>query len=340
MSMSENDGVSVVICCFNSSKRIPATLEHLQKIKTSGISWEVVLVDNNSDDNTKEKALSIWNNDPVTRLKIVSENKRGLINARITGVKSASYDIISFIDDDNWIESQWIDKVYTLLNNNQSLAACGGSSEAVFEISPPVWFTDFSFYYAVGKQQKESGYVTLQKGYLWGAGLTIKKKAWNYLFENGFNNLLKGRTGKSLTAGEDSEICFALILSGWKLWYEDSLRLKHYIPAVRLNVPYLMKIYEGFGKAAVVLSLYISFINGHSFKNSNWAYQTLASIKKMCKTGINNLFSSEKNKIKNYVLWKHDKAYAIELLFSRKKYSDTKQQIVKIYQVSGSKKIS
>ena len=338
--MSENDGVSVVICCFNSSKRIPATLEHLQKIKTSGIPWEVVLVDNNSEDDTTEKALSIWNINPVTRLKIVSEKNRGLINARITGVKSASYDIISFIDDDNWIESQWIDKVYDLLNNDQSMAACGGSSEAVFEINPPAWFTDFSFYYAVGKQQEESGYVSLQKGYLWGAGLTIKKKAWNYLFENGFNNLLKGRTGKSLTAGEDSEICFALILSGWKLWYEDSLKLQHYIPAVRLNVPYLMKIYEGFGKAAVVLSLYISFINGQSLKNSNWAYQTLASIKRMCKTGIKNLFPFEKNKIKNHVLWKHDKAYALELLFSRKKYSDTKQQIVKIYQASGSKKIS
>ena len=225
--MSENDGVSVVICCFNSSKRIPATLEHLQKIKTSGIPWEVVLVDNNSEDDTTEKALSIWNINPVTRLKIVSEKNRGLINARITGVKSASYDIISFIDDDNWIESQWIDKVYTLLNSDQSMAACGGSSDAVFEINPPAWFTDFSFYYAVGKQQEESGYVSLQKGYLWGAGLTIKKKAWNYLFENGFNNLLKGRTGKSLTAGEDSEICFALILSGWKLWYEDSLKLQH-----------------------------------------------------------------------------------------------------------------
>ncbi len=338
--MSENDGVSVVICCFNSTKRIAATLEHLQKIKTSGILWEIVIVDNNSDDDTKEKALAIWSSNPVTRLKIVSENKRGLINARITGVKSASYDIISFIDDDNWIESQWIDKVYSILKNNESLAACGGSSEAVFEISPPDWFTDFSFYYAVGKQQKESGYVSIQKGYLWGAGLTVKKKAWNYLFENGFNNLLKGRTGKSLTAGEDSEICFALILTGWKLWYEDSLKLQHYIPAARLNLPYLMKIYEGFGKAAVVLFLYISFINGHSLDKSNWAYHSMAAFKRMFKTGIRNLFSSKKNKIKNLVLWKHDKAYAIELLYARKKYAETKQQIKKIYQASGSIKIS
>ena len=101
-----------------------------------------------------------------------------------------------------------------------------------------------------------------------------------------------------------------------------------------------MKIYEGFGKAAVVLSLYISFINGHSLDKSSWTYNCLAAVKRMFKTGIRNLFSSKKKKIKNFVLFKHDKAYALELLYSRKKYAKTKQQIKKIYQASGSLKIS
>lgn len=336
--MNENDGVSVIICCYNSSKRITATLEHLQKIKTKGIPWEIVLVDNQSDDDTAGKALSIWNTNSVTRLKIVTESKRGLMNARIKGVECAAYDIISFIDDDNWIESLWVDKVFSIMQNDDSLAACGGSSEGVFEKSPPAWFSDFSFYYAVGKQQKDSGYVDPEKGYLWGAGLTIRKKAWNNLFENGFNNLLKGRTGKSLTAGEDSEICFALILCGWKLWYDESLKLQHYIPTFRLSIPYLMKIYEGFGKAEVILSLYIGFISGNSTNKSNWTLQCLASIKKMCHSGLKSIFSSEKNRIRNKVIWKHDKAYTFELLFSRKKYIQAKQQIIRINHTPGSKK--
>src|SRR4051794_28120754 len=99
--MSKNDGVSMVICCYNSSARITATLEHLAAIKTD-IPWEIVLVDNLSDDDTKEKALYAWNNNPLARLKVVDEKNRGLMNARITGVRNASYSIISFIDDDNW----------------------------------------------------------------------------------------------------------------------------------------------------------------------------------------------------------------------------------------------
>ncbi len=326
--MNENDGVSIVICCYNSSKRITATLEHLQRITTKGIPWEIILVDNRSDDDTREKALSTWNTNPVTPLNIVTEHNRGLINARIKGVQCAAFEIISFIDDDNWIEPQWVDKVFSIMQNDQSLAACGGFSEGVFEKSPPEWFSDFSFYYAVGKQQNESGYVNPEKGYLWGAGLTIRKKAWNNLFENGFNNLLKGRTGKSLTAGEDSEICFALILQGWKLWYDDSLKLKHFIPSSRLSIQYLMKIYEGFGKAEVILSLYIEFISGNSTNKSNWTLQCFAALKKLCVSGLKRIVSSDTNKIKNTILWKHDKAYTFELLLNRKKYVRAKQQII------------
>ncbi len=325
--MNENEGVSVVICCYNSSKRIVATLEHLQKITTKSIPWEIILVDNRSDDDTIAIALNTWQINPVTKFNVVSESNRGLMNARLKGVECAAYDVISFIDDDNWIESLWVDKVFSIMKNNQTLAACGGFSEAVFEKSPPEWFSDFSFYYAVGQQQKENGYVIPEKGYLWGAGLTIRKKAWNNLFENGFNNLLKGRSGKSLTAGEDSEICFAFTLRGWKLWYDDTLKLQHFIPSFRLNISYLMKIYEGFGKAEVILSLYIGYITGKTTNKSNWLFQCISSLKKMCISGLKNMSPSEKDRIRNKVIWQHDKAYTLELLLNRKKYVLAKQQI-------------
>ena len=325
--MNENNGVSVVICCYNSSKRITSTLEHLQKIKTNDIPWEVILIDNRSDDDTTGIALSVWNSNPVTRLKIVTENKQGLMNARITGVANCSYDIISFIDDDNWIESGWVDKVFAIMQRDQTIAACGGASEGVFEIDPPAWFSDFTFYYAVGKQQKETGYVSKEKAYLWGAGLTLRKKAWNNLYENQFNNLLQGRTGKSLTAGEDSELCHALVLRGWKLWYDETLKFKHYIPRERLNIPYLMKIYEGFGKAAVILSLYVESINGVSSNKPNWMLQCFASFKNMFYSGLRNTYSTKVKSIKNKALWLHDKAYTFELLRNRKRYLQAKQQI-------------
>jgi glycosyltransferase involved in cell wall biosynthesis len=317
--MNDTFGVSMVICCYNSSLRIGSTLDYLQKISAKEIPWEVILVDNSSDDNTIIVAQNTWNKNPVTRFTVVSENKRGLMNARIKGVQCAAYNIISFIDDDNWVEPDWINKVFSIMQNDSLLAACGGSADGLTQKKLPDWFDEFSHSFAVGKQQPLNGYVNPEKGYLWGAGLNIRKKAWEDLFSSGFKSLLKGRTGKSLSAGEDSELCFAWIILGWKLWYDDSLKLKHFIPESRLSISYLEKMYEGFGKAEVILSLYRGCLNKNVANKPNWILQILVAIK--------ILFSSGKLKIKNHVKLRHDIAYAKELILNRKNYNNAKKQI-------------
>jgi glycosyltransferase involved in cell wall biosynthesis len=51
-------GVSIIICAYNASKRIVPTLQHLQNQQfNKPISWEVIVVDNASDDNTSEIAV-------------------------------------------------------------------------------------------------------------------------------------------------------------------------------------------------------------------------------------------------------------------------------------------
>jgi len=329
--MNDLNGVSVVICCYNSSNRITPTLEHLQKVRANGIPWEVILVDNGSDDDTTSKAQNVWDLNPVTKLKIVTENKKGLMNARLTGVNHTSYDLISFIDDDNWIEDGWVTKVFRIMNDDETIAACGGSSEAVFETNPPGWFSEFSTDFAVGRQQNSNGFVNPEKDptkrYLWGAGLTVRKNAWNDLLDNGFKSLLKGRTGKSLSAGEDSEMCSVWVLKGWNLWYDDSLKLKHYIPAFRLTVSYLTRMYQGFGRAEVILSQYKGFIHSHLMNKSSWLIQCLVAIKNMVRAGLKNIFSSSKMKIKNKVIWNHEKAYASELILNREKFYLAKELI-------------
>ncbi|NJN42415.1 MAG: glycosyltransferase [Flammeovirgaceae bacterium] len=57
------EGVSVIICCYNSSSRIEKTLEHLFQQKTnSRLHWEIILVDNASTDQTKATAIKRWSN--------------------------------------------------------------------------------------------------------------------------------------------------------------------------------------------------------------------------------------------------------------------------------------
>src|SRR5690348_5199720 len=123
--MSSPNGVSVIICCYNSAKRIVPTIEHLQKMSVAGISWELIIVDNNSNDDTAAVAAEAWKKNAIAPIRIVEEKEPGLMSARIKGVEVSSYDILSFIDDDNWVDTKWVENVYRIFSSDPDIAACG-----------------------------------------------------------------------------------------------------------------------------------------------------------------------------------------------------------------------
>src|SRR6266568_2014628 len=94
-------GVSVVICCHNSAKRLAATLAQLvaQRVP-SEIPWEVIVIDNASTDGTAQVAAACWPAVNCVPLRIISEPRLGLTYARQRGFREAKYEFISFVDDD------------------------------------------------------------------------------------------------------------------------------------------------------------------------------------------------------------------------------------------------
>ncbi len=253
--------VSIVICCYNSARRLPKMLEHLvNQDVPQNILWEVIIVDNASTDNTAQIAQSLWPDNISVPFRIVKEPVQGLIHARIRGINEAKHEIVSFLDDDNWAGSNWVKLVSEIMTTHPEVGACGGCSKAETEIDPPAWFSKYSSGYVVGSQSIKCGDITWSKGWLWGAGLTIRKKAWNELNTNGFQQILSGRSGNKILSGEDVEICYALRLAGWRLWYSDELALRHYIPVERLTVEYLSKLQWGFGAQTIGFDPYNFYV--------------------------------------------------------------------------------
>ena len=123
-------GVSVIICCYNSAERLPETLRHLSAQKVpEGLPWEVVLVDNASKDDTVATARRCWPASTPAELRVVVEPEAGLSHARLRGIRGARYDLISFLDDDNWAAADWIERVHALFSSRPDLGACGGRIE-------------------------------------------------------------------------------------------------------------------------------------------------------------------------------------------------------------------
>ncbi len=323
------EGVSVVICCYNSAGRIQETLECLQKqIVEREIPWEVIVVDNASADNTKEISKNVWQLNPVTELKILNEQIQGQTYARKTGVDNSKYEYISFVDDDNRVDPNWIKNVYLTFKNHPDCAACSGISTASFEKEEPWWFKYFEANFAVGKQGTQTGYVPLERGFLFGAGLSVRKSNLLDLYKKNYPAIQSGRLVNELRGGgEDSELCFCFILCGFRLFYNENIRFSHFMPSSRMTEKGLKRIQTSLGRDEVVLSIYRSIFNPMYNPKNKWWLEFLAYFKHYLRYLLTQFsLSGEKGFLfKTKLIYHH--AYLAELVHLRKKYTNYRLKI-------------
>ena len=247
-------GVTVAICCYNSASRIQKVLEHLQAQKIDRpIDWEVVLIDNASNDDLLTASLETLGRNLVFSFKVVSEPRLGLSFARMKAFEVAKYDIIALVDDDNWVNANWVQNVYEVFETNPEVTAAAGPLSARCEVSPPAWFDEVRGHYSIWEPYAHARFINEP---LRGAGMCIRKKAINELFKRGFSFLLTDRQGSKLSSGGDFELSFMFLLTGGKLWYDPLLLIEHFIPKSRLSWSYVKRLNYGFGMQSVYLELY------------------------------------------------------------------------------------
>ena len=262
-----NRGVSVIICCFNSTDRLPATLTHLAHQHVPGnLPWEILLVDNASTDQTAELAVNLWRelapgNDI---LRIVAEPRPGQLYARISGARLAKYDLLVFCDDDNWLGSNYISACSEIMQENKQIGAAGGQNAPATNADQyPDWFETYKDKYALGAPSDRSGDVT-PRGFVLGAGMLTWKALFLDMYQKKYPSLLKGRKGEDLSTGDDFEYCKRLMLRGWRLYYEENLKLIHFIPRERLTIAYRERLMKGIFDAGLVLNEYDLAIRVHN----------------------------------------------------------------------------
>ena len=294
-----NNGVYIVICCYNSSKLLPETIRHISLlIIPAGFSCEIIIVDNNSDDNTSETAEKLLKRyvSKKSTYKILFQPVQGLSAARKMGFENSVYEYILFCDDDNWLSTDYIEILKNTMEKSEKIGAVGGESTAVSDEIFPWWFQEFSQSYSAGKQSESDGIITGEKAALWGAGMAVRRSALNELYSKGFRSILSDRKKNVLSSGGDIELCYALRLAGWEIWYESSLKIRHFIPGHRLKWEYLRKLSRGFGAQKVNLDPYLISNQNSSDKNlQKWHYHAFSLMKKLRGYGFTKLM-----KFKNY----------------------------------------
>lgn len=250
----KTQGVSVVICCHNGGKRLRETIRHiaLQRVPDY-IPWEVIMIDNGCTDDSSSVARSEWQKHRVnTYFRIVSEPMLGLSFARMRGFREACYSYVLLCDDDNWLEENYVRNAYHLMLEKPNIGALGGLGKLAFEVDPDV--EELSYVFAAGEQAPRSGKVKENRVY--GAGCVIRRSAWENLVKSGFKSFLTDRRGAELSSGGDYELCYAIAILGYDIWYDERLRFTHYITRERLTWAYFVRYAVESSKCFNVLSSY------------------------------------------------------------------------------------
>jgi glycosyltransferase involved in cell wall biosynthesis len=255
--------VDVVICAHNAAPRLPPLFSALASQTLAADRWGILLIDNASTDRTASVARELWQREDV-ELRVEFEPTPGQNHARRLARLRSTREFICFVDDDNLLAPEYLERALSTIEANPRIGALGGLGDAVSDVEFPPWFAEVAGSYAVGPQAAAEGDVPAKRGYVYGAGMVTRRSAWDELVESGFTTRLSGRAGTRLGSGDDNEFCLALALTGWRIYYSPRLRFTHCIAPGRLRPDYCLRLYRGFGHAMVVLNAYRDFLLGRA----------------------------------------------------------------------------
>lgn len=211
-------------------------------------SWEVIVIDNNSTDNTAKVVQDYQFNWPKEYpLRYYFEPTQGIAFARRCAIKKAQGSLIGFLDDDNLPTHNWVYEAHCFGQLHPQAGAYGSQVHGEYESEPPENFQRIACFLAIVERGKEPFRYSLRNGLLpVGAGLVIRKQAWIDCVPD--RPFFKGVcTTSLLSKGEDLETLSYIIQAGWEIWHNPQMCIYHHIPHWRLEKRYLAKLLRGIG---------------------------------------------------------------------------------------------
>lgn len=131
--------VSVIIPTYNRSALLRDAVGSLLAQEFDG-PFEIIIVDNNSQDDTQTVARALVDQNPV-QVHYVCETEQGNAHARNRGVRTAKGEIIAFIDDDVSVDRNWLATLANVLKSRADLSFVGGRVLPQWSGPTPSWLT-------------------------------------------------------------------------------------------------------------------------------------------------------------------------------------------------------
>jgi glucosyl-dolichyl phosphate glucuronosyltransferase len=240
--------ISVIICTYNRYESLARTLEGLAQLRVPPeLMWELIIIDNNSSDQTLETVKSFMSRDAALRLKYVFEPVPGLSQARNRGIRESQGTILAFLDDDVIVARDWLIEVRNAFQ--QYDPACVGGRVLLRENSPrPSWW-DAAYDGPVGKFDRGTSTIIYEESYEGLVGIGANIMFNRIAFEKyGLFRTDLGKKVNHLTSGEDSEMVQRLKKQKQRIIYYPNALVYHCPSAERFSKRYLRQHFHGLGQ--------------------------------------------------------------------------------------------
>lgn len=245
--------LSVVICTYNRGKYLPMVLDSLKKQQYPFSSFEILLVNNNSTDQTDKIIQEYQQENPTLPLTYIIEYNQGISYARNRGVTESTGDIIVFIDDDETVEPNFLRNVDDFFTRYPDAGISSGPVIPVYESQKPQWLSHYTMRLVTGAYQKGNHIKLLPPKDYPGTGHACFRKAL-FLKYGAFDTSL-GRKGNSLMGAEDKDFFLRLMHGGEKCYYLPSAKIYHHIPDSKLTDEHFKKLTYALGRSERVRTL-------------------------------------------------------------------------------------
>lgn len=227
---------TISIQTYNHAETLAITLESLRLLCcTENIDYEILVVDNNSDDHTS-KVINKYRELLAPRLRSVFESRQGLSHARNRALQEAKGEIVCFLDDDVKVDPDWLRAVSDAFVK-YSAVVVGGRSYLIYPSSRPSWLPVEEEIMLSRLDYGDKALVNTDKE-LFGLNFCVSKKV--ALDVGGFDICL-GRRGKNLMCGEEKKLQDSIRQAGGIVVYEPKAVVGHIVSAQRLTKRWFFK---------------------------------------------------------------------------------------------------
>lgn len=245
--------ITVILCTWNRCESLAKALESLSHVRLSeSVNWEVLVVDNNSNDNTRGVVARFSQHYPG-RFRYLFEPKPGKSHALNAGIREAGGDVLAFVDDDVVVDEAWLGNLTGSLCDENPWAGAGGRTLLAESFLPPPWLALNGPYgmggilaglFDLGGTPCELTQAPF------GTNMAFRRS----LFEKcgGFRTDLGPSPSRAVPRpNEDTEFGRRVMATGGRLRYEPGAIVYHQLPKDRIAKDYFLAWWFDSGRASV-----------------------------------------------------------------------------------------